>query len=616
MFNPIEWIQKNRCRKQLHEAAALYLSLKGKLSQPEQERAKKLILDFENGINTLPSKELKELRNELTEWYKKNHPRSWIKGGIELVGALAFALVIATVIRQMWFEPFEIPTGSMRPTFKEQDHLTVSKTQFGINTPLQTSHLYFNPDLVQRSSAIIFSGDGIPLPDTDTTFLGIFPYKKRYIKRLMAKPEDKVLFYGGKVYVKAREGQFVDELLESPWMNDLEYIPMISFEGVPRRLDSNTIGLFYFNKLMGKITQLAGGDLKGEVFNGKQFVPDELGKVNSKEAAIHSLSDLFGMKYFAILQLMTRKELKAAGLESEDSADYFLVLRHTPHLDFSNKKAKGQRFPLTLTSLLPLNDKEMETLGKSLYTSRFIVKDGKAYRYHYESAKPARTLRLAGIPDGTYEFDRGTPHEVYFGGISLPVSADHPLRHLTQEQIALIFNAGQAWDPAYLPDTVRGEWPQRYAYFRDKALYVMGAPLLKSHDPKLVQFIEAEKEKEKKASPKDPYIAFTPSPSPLELSREAFNTYALSVPPKGYLALGDNHAMSGDSRFFGFVPEENLQGVPEWIVWPPGSRWGRPEQKPYPVWVEPRMIVWSVAAILGLAAYAIYCYRLRKKVAL
>jgi len=45
----------------------------------------------------------------------------------DFIVALVCALLVAVVIRTVWFEPFEIPTGSMRPTFEEQDRLVVSK---------------------------------------------------------------------------------------------------------------------------------------------------------------------------------------------------------------------------------------------------------------------------------------------------------------------------------------------------------------------------------------------------------------------------------------------------------------------------------------------------------
>jgi signal peptidase I len=63
--------------------------------------------------------------------------------------------------------------------------------------------------------------------------------------------------------------------------------------------------------------------------------------------------------------------------------------------------------------------------------------------------------------------------------------------------------------------------------------------------------------------------------------------------------------MSGDSREFGFVPEDNLKGGPTFIFWPPGSRWGVPNQKGYPWWNLPRVIVWTlgVGAMIGSSLY-------------
>ncbi len=51
----------------------------------------------------------------------------------------------------------------MRPTFKEQDHLSVTKTSFGLNIPLATEHFYFDPYLVQRLSVAIWSGMVYPI---------------------------------------------------------------------------------------------------------------------------------------------------------------------------------------------------------------------------------------------------------------------------------------------------------------------------------------------------------------------------------------------------------------------------------------------------------------------
>jgi len=99
-----------------------------------------------------------------------------------------------------------------------------------------------------------------------------------------------------------------------------------------------------------------------------------------------------------------------------------------------------------------------------------------------------------------------------------------------------------------------------------------------------------------------------------KLNIEFIKQYGLKVPPKSYLCLGDNHANSGDSRDFGFVPEENLRGGPVFIFWPFGNRFGAPNQPPYPFLNPGRIIIWSLA-LVGFGSWY-YAHRRRNRLPL
>ena len=48
----------------------------------------------------------------------------------------------------------------------------------------------------------------------------------------------------------------------------------------------------------------------------------------------------------------------------------------------------------------------------------------------------------------------------------------------------------------------------------------------------------------------------------------------LHVPPKGYVAMGDNSGNSLDSRYWGFVPQRNIMGRALFVYWPFAGHWG------------------------------------------
>lgn len=584
---------------------------------------------FENDLEKLDQALLSENRQNADEYARKvdtfcntHFKKSFWAYATELVMALVLALAVAVVVRSMWFEPYEIPTGSMRPTFREQDHLTVTKLAFGINMPLETKHFYFDPNLVQRTSVAIFSGEHIPYIDQQTTYFGLIPYTKRYIKRLMGKPGDTVYFYGGKLYTIDKEGKPVTELLDSPWMKHLEHIPFLVFEGMVTAAGQQQLLFNQMHRGIGRMSLTANGEIEGEIFDGKRWIKDQPMAQSKPHNTMQTYSDFWGMRNYGMSRLLTKKQLMqdttldTAGL---GNGVLYLEIRHTPSLGYPQRREQGGMV-IPYATVIPLQKEHLGAILDNMYTARFIVKDGMARRYSVEDEKfPSKSPRFPKVPNGTYEFYNGKAYEVLWGGIIRELPADHPLNERSVGNAQQLYNIGIEMDMAFSPQDKRQRYfPQRYTYFRNGDLYLLGAPILKKGDPTLAAFAEREQKREQAATSAKPYVAFKDYGPPLKADgsydKEFIQTFGITIPEKHYLMLGDNHAMSSDSRVFGFVPEDNLQGAPSLIIWPPGERWGFPMQKPYPLMNVPRAVVWSIALVIAAIWYAWHRRNMRKPI--
>lgn len=576
-----------------------------------------------------------DLARKLEKWTHATCKKTIFGYFKEIFFALIFALIIATLVRQIWFEPYEIPTGSMRPTFEEQDHLLVSKTTFGINYPLETKHLYFDPTLVQRTGVFIFSGDGINLQETDSTYLGIFPYKKRYIKRCIGKPGDTLYFYGGKIYGIDKNGQDISQEFNTEWMAKLDHIPFISFEGrrsfEPGQKGSSMSEMIFkqMDQPIAKISLKNSGEVEGTIFDGTSWVKEHPNALKSPHETIQAYSDFWGIGNYAMARLLTKEQARgfSEGKEAHLDGILYLELHHHPSVTYPKPRFvrdEHNNYDLLLTpysTLIPLQQSHLDAIMDNIYTARFIVEQGRARKYSAENHRSSmKGPAFPGVPDGCYELYYGKAYEVLWGGILRELPKDHPLLKRNPENIQKLYNLGIEMLTLYEPHAENQIYlPARYAYFREGDLYLLGAPVIKKEDETLVAFNAREQSREQKSSQAAPYIAFKDNGPPIKegvIDTEFMKSFGITLPEKSYLALGDNHAMSADSRYFGFVPQNNIQGSPSLILWPPGSRWGCPAQKPYPWLTAPTVIVWTVALIILCAWYLIHRRNLRRPIIL
>jgi len=131
------------------------------------------------------------------------------EGGLaETVKVVIQALLIALVIRTLLFQPFSIPSGSMKGTLLVGDYLFVSQFSYGysryslpLSLPLFSGRIFSAEP--KRGDVVVFA---LPRePSTD------------YIKRVIGLPGDRIQMIGGLLHIngvavkRERIGDFFDD---------------------------------------------------------------------------------------------------------------------------------------------------------------------------------------------------------------------------------------------------------------------------------------------------------------------------------------------------------------------------------------------------------------------
>ncbi|MFG1371350.1 signal peptidase I [Xanthobacter oligotrophicus] len=113
-------------------------------------------------------------------------------GFLETVRVIVHALLIALVIRTFLFQPFNIPSGSMKDTLLIGDYLFVSKYSYGYSR----FSIPFSPNLF---SGRIFGSE--PTRGDVVVFKLPRDNETDYIKRVVGMPGDKIQMIGGLLHI-------------------------------------------------------------------------------------------------------------------------------------------------------------------------------------------------------------------------------------------------------------------------------------------------------------------------------------------------------------------------------------------------------------------------------
>ncbi|WP_319531406.1 signal peptidase I [uncultured Cohaesibacter sp.] len=131
------------------------------------------------------------------------------EGGLgDTIKVIVQALLLALVVRTLLFQPFSIPSGSMKSTLLVGDYLFVSKYSYGYSRysipfgpPVFSGRLFGSEP--ERGDVVVFK-----LPRDNST---------DYIKRVIGLPGDKIQMIGGQLYIngkvveRTKVEDFIDE---------------------------------------------------------------------------------------------------------------------------------------------------------------------------------------------------------------------------------------------------------------------------------------------------------------------------------------------------------------------------------------------------------------------
>ena len=128
--------------------------------------------------------------------YKMETKKRKSSGILDTIKTLFYAVIIALIIRAVAYEPFNIPSGSMKPTLLVGDYLFVSKYSYGysrysfpLSLDIFEGRIFYKQP--KRGDVVVFK-----LPADNST---------DYIKRLIGLPGDVIRVFKGEVYINKKK---------------------------------------------------------------------------------------------------------------------------------------------------------------------------------------------------------------------------------------------------------------------------------------------------------------------------------------------------------------------------------------------------------------------------
>lgn len=118
--------------------------------------------------------------------YQSDYARHTMHPALRSFLELVFYVALALTIRAFFYEPFKIPTGSMRPTLLHGDHVFIKKFRYGPRYPFTANRIWEGAP-ARRGEVVVFNFPMDPSQD--------------YIKRVVGLPGDTLRIVDGRVEI-------------------------------------------------------------------------------------------------------------------------------------------------------------------------------------------------------------------------------------------------------------------------------------------------------------------------------------------------------------------------------------------------------------------------------
>lgn len=126
---------------------------------------------------------------------QKSQPTTFLGSVYEYTKVIVGALLLASLVRALWFEPFKIPSTSMVPTLLVGDYLFVDKNNYGWRNPCNGER-YGSSEPIKKGDVVVFQKKPSYACGFVLGFGGL-----NFIKRVVAVPGDKISYNNKTLYV-------------------------------------------------------------------------------------------------------------------------------------------------------------------------------------------------------------------------------------------------------------------------------------------------------------------------------------------------------------------------------------------------------------------------------